>query len=410
MIDPSFPSLHIRPAKGWINDPNGVGKVDGRWHVFFQYNPDEPRHRNVHWGHWSSADLLHWQEHSIALRPRPGEIDEIGCWSGALLIDDGVPTLCYTATPDEPANAVGAIAVGDATLENWTPATEPSAPPAGSYPDETRDPYPFEFQGKRYIAQGFGQAGAVGKVLSYDATDLHKWRELGVLLSADDPRTGLPHADIWECPNLLPVDDMWVLFVSLLNPGAKIDQPVRWITGQLEESADGPKFIPFTSGLLDLGDAFYAAQAAVDDEGRALLWGWSWEIDRDDAWLDAHCWSGILTTPRELHVRDGELVVEPIAEFTQLRADQLGASWPVTQTSAFEVIAQEAAVLRCTAIEGGRDRIDIPAGGRVLVDGSLVEIFDEGTTFTTRIYPTSEATWQLEGVAQAFALRLPQRS
>lgn len=406
MIDPSFPSLHIRPAKGWINDPNGVGKVDGRWHVFFQYNPNEPRHRNVHWGHWSSADLLHWQEHSIALRPRPGEIDEIGCWSGALLIDDGVPTLCYTATPDEPANAVGTIAVGDATLENWTPATEPSAPPAGSYPDETRDPYPFEFQGKRYIAQGFGQAGAVGKVLSYDATDLHKWRELGVLLSADDPRTGLPHADIWECPNLLPVDDMWVLFVSLLIPGTKIAQPVRWITGDLVDSDQGPKFVPFANGVLDLGDGFYAPQAAVDDEGRALLWGWSWEIDRDDAWLDAHGWSGALTTPRELHVRDGQLVVEPISEFTQLRAGQLGANWSISQAAAFEVNAEDAATLRCSDVEGGRDHIDIPAGGRVLVDGSLVELFVDGTSYTTRIYPTAEVTWQIEGAASAVELRL----
>ena len=34
--DPAFPRFHPRPAKGWINDPNGLSYVDGRYHVFFQ--------------------------------------------------------------------------------------------------------------------------------------------------------------------------------------------------------------------------------------------------------------------------------------------------------------------------------------------------------------------------------------
>ena len=29
--DRSFPRLHPRPAKGWLNDPNGIHYADGRW-------------------------------------------------------------------------------------------------------------------------------------------------------------------------------------------------------------------------------------------------------------------------------------------------------------------------------------------------------------------------------------------
>ncbi|MBO9705839.1 MAG: glycoside hydrolase family 32 protein, partial [Arthrobacter sp.] len=42
--DPYFPRLHPRPAQGWLNDPNGVSHVNGRYHVFFQYNPESARH------------------------------------------------------------------------------------------------------------------------------------------------------------------------------------------------------------------------------------------------------------------------------------------------------------------------------------------------------------------------------
>ena len=80
--DPAFPRFHPRPAQGWINDPNGLGYADGRFHVFFQYNPDSARHQGICWGHLSSPDLVRWDEEPVALRPQPGGPDALGCWSG----------------------------------------------------------------------------------------------------------------------------------------------------------------------------------------------------------------------------------------------------------------------------------------------------------------------------------------
>ena len=65
--DPSFPALHGRPDHGWVNDPNGLAVLDGRYHVFFQYNPDRPVHERIQWGHASSDDLLRWRQEPIAL-------------------------------------------------------------------------------------------------------------------------------------------------------------------------------------------------------------------------------------------------------------------------------------------------------------------------------------------------------
>ena len=40
-------SYHLRPARGWLNDPNGMTRTDGRWHVFFQHNPTAPVHGQI---------------------------------------------------------------------------------------------------------------------------------------------------------------------------------------------------------------------------------------------------------------------------------------------------------------------------------------------------------------------------
>src|SRR4051812_48090980 len=94
-VDPSRPRLHVLPSRGWLNDPNGVCRIDGTYHVFYQHNPDGPVHDNIHWGHASSPDLLRWTEEPIALTPTPETATHNGCWSGCIVDDDGVPTAVY---------------------------------------------------------------------------------------------------------------------------------------------------------------------------------------------------------------------------------------------------------------------------------------------------------------------------
>ena len=70
--DHQFPTLHRAHRRGWINDPNGIMEADGRWHVYFQYNPASARHEHIRWGHVSSPDLVSWREEPEGPTPRPG--------------------------------------------------------------------------------------------------------------------------------------------------------------------------------------------------------------------------------------------------------------------------------------------------------------------------------------------------
>lgn len=108
------PQVHFTVKNGWNNDPNGMIYHEGKYHMFYQYNPCEPWWNNMHWGHAVSEDLLHWEEQDIALFP-----DEFGTmFSGSAITDtknksglgkDGnAPMLLYyTAAGDTSALSKG---------------------------------------------------------------------------------------------------------------------------------------------------------------------------------------------------------------------------------------------------------------------------------------------------------------
>ena len=70
--DPHRPVYHFMPPSGWMNDINGTIYWNGRYHLFYQYNPQAAYWNQIHWGHASSVDLVHWVHHPIALAPGPG--------------------------------------------------------------------------------------------------------------------------------------------------------------------------------------------------------------------------------------------------------------------------------------------------------------------------------------------------
>jgi beta-fructofuranosidase len=407
--DPAFPTLHGRPPFGWVNDPNGCSFVDGRYHVFFQYNPDAPVHGEIKWGHVSSTNLLHWRQHPIALINRPGELDEYGCWSGSVTDDAGVPTAVYSAVADKSFRSVVLLARSDREMVRWHQDREPAAgipnDPAISH---VRDPFVFEADGRRYAVQGAGHTHGGPRILVYGCDDLSSWTELGTLLSGDNAiAAGAAPANIWECPNLLPLGDRWILIVSLWRrvDGTHRLAGVSYLIGDLKVESDGPRFTPVSGGELDRGPCFYAPQVLCHD-GRILLWAWSWEHGRTREDIAAAGWAGALTFCRELSLLGDTLVSQPVTELAGLRREalQITSNQPFTAT-AFDVeLHPDARRVTLWLVDGGDEllvaEVDLSLSTavqpRILVDGSMIEIFDgTATAYTTRAYPTTTSRWLL---------------
>ncbi|QBR94385.1 glycoside hydrolase family 32 protein [Nocardioides euryhalodurans] len=426
--DPHRPAYHFVAPAGWLNDPNGLGRRGGTYHLFYQYNPDAPVHGAIHWGHATSPDLLHWTDEPVALAPDTAA-DADGCWSGVLVDDGGVPTLVYSGHVDGRQQAC--LAVGTPDLRHWT--KDPANPVLTGPPPELdapgfRDHCVWrEDDGWRMLV-GSGVGGRGGAALLHRSPDLRSWQYVGPLLVGDagDPAPGDPAwtGSLWECVDLLRLDDgPDVLMFSVWDDDV-LHHALCW-TGTYA----GDRFEPAALHRLDLGGpTFYAPQSFRDDRGRRVVIGWLQEGRPEPAYVEAG-WAGAMSLPRLLTVgADGGVHQEPVEEVARLRTDLLHdgpAGDGVLDTvagdqldleldvllppgSAVEVAVrrspdgEEQTAYRLTRGEDGTATLslvgtahsgEVPAGDdrvplRVLVDHSVVEVFAGGVPLTARTYPT----------------------
>ena len=339
--DPQRPIYHLMTAANWINDPNGPCYFDGYWHMFFQHNPYIADFGPMGWGHVRSPDLVHWEHCPIAIMPTPGDYDGAGCWSGSVVIHNGVPHMLYSGVADmtlwsieddippsdrqripqgyyhefllEIDQETQCIATSSDNLLTWDKhAANPVIPaiPDGLDLIGFRDPFLWkEDDGRWYMLLGSGIKGVGGVALLYRSADLIEWEYVNPLYIGDPSESGIN----WECPNFLDLGAKHMLVVS---PHGR---PVYWLGDYA-----GHQFSPDGSPKrLDWGDAFYAPNSLRDPSGRWLMWGWVREARPRDQYAAAG-WASCLTLPREISLDDaGELNVKPATELKQLRTATL---------------------------------------------------------------------------------------
>ena len=435
MIGDLFPRLHVRPATGWINDPNGIGYWDGAWHVMFQYNPYASVWGDIRWGHMTSTDLVSWQEVPVALAPRPGTIDASGIWSGVATLENGRPTLVYTAIPHEGGATLAArVALArENGAASWQQSDVAVTDQAPENVRDVRDPFLFSFNGRRLAVQGAGTLDGTPLVLLYDASDLDHWTYLGELFRGDSQLArDLAPGQLYECPQLVQVDGHWILVLSLWDdalPGSSDFGPQRtvWLSGELVphgEPADGAvphpaalTFVPTSGGPLDSGTAFYAPQIVIDSStDRTLSWGWSWEGTRSEPPLEApeREWAGILTFPRELRVENGVVASAPAPEV--LAAFDVESTPSAIETTSVWLASLDPqgqplrVMISLVGSAGERAVWTSPLAVEqvlVIVDGSIMEAYVDGQASTERVYPRADEVWRISATDASGEAHVP---
>jgi len=422
------PWLHYVPARGWMNDPNGLIHWQGRHHIFYQYNPDGTAFTNQHWGHASSPDLLTWTEHEVALFPGPPQTapyDATACFSGCAIEQDGRVSILYTGVHGDAQLPCLAHAADGALSAFVKDQANPvvAAPPDSEITD-FRDHSVWRESGRwrQLVAGARGEHG--GSVFALSSPDLRAWTYDGVFV--DRARAKVPGA-VWECPDYFSMDATGALLISVIHDEGDEGPEVWWLTG----TASGAEFEVRETGVADVGDRFYAPQSYWASDGRRIQFGWI-RTHQDPAALDSPA-LGAMTLPRELSVRNGRLHCEPAAELTQLR--MAATSVPPCDPAEFaggrtagELVLDHAAAASARAVVlgslgGAKMTVDLAqfaglAGPlRLFWDAGIVEVFRGGVAGTwsdLRITEVTELrldsdTDAAAGRAEIWELARPQR-
>jgi beta-fructofuranosidase len=406
--EPSRAGFHIQPARGWINDPNGMVVRDDRWHVFFQHNPAAAVHTDIHWGHVSSDDLATWTEHPMAFGPTPDGPDQRGCWSGVCLdLGDRVAAL-YTGIVTSAVDSTVCLRyASDPSLDDWSApvvvGTVPDLGGAGAQIREMRDPFVFGWEGRRWALLGAGLTDGTPALLLWSCDDLESWRFERVWATGEHPVLGrLAPAEIWECPQLVEVDGSWVLLVSLWRDN-QLEDTVAAV-GSMSTGPDGtPQLTLRGGGRVDDGRSLYAPQVAFDADGPWFL-GWVMQVGAPlEAAEDAV--AGCLTLPRRLRV-DGDRVLSAVdRRLTALLGPELEPGPGGELPRCVHVRAAEEAV----TLRGRELSVTLPPGAEAWVDGEVLEVYPVDELPKTYRDPDTDG-WQLVGDPVAAAVRAVRTS
>lgn len=426
------PAWHLSPPAGLLNDPNGFIHFNGRYHLFYQWNPLACAHGAKCWGHWHSEDLVHWQNAPLALMPDQ-PYDSHGCYSGSAVNDAGALALIYTGNVKF---ADGRTAWQCLAWVDEDGRVEKQGPVLGlpeGYTGHVRDPKVWKHQDNWYMVLGAQNLQEQGKVLLYRGTSLQQWRLVGEI--AGSHLNGLGEFGyMWECPDLFTLGGKEILIVC---PQGLPAQEKQWLNthqsgyfiGQLDYAQGDYRHGAFHE--LDLGFEFYAPQTMLTDDGRRILIGWMGVPDENEFYQPTlrHGWIHILTCPRELRLEQGQLRQLPIAELKALRGQQVSqqgaahtlAPLPIAQaeleirsTGEWQAAFGDALTLRCHHEGLTLTRINLRTGApesrywqgevrqlQILCDRSSVEIFiNHGeAAMSSRYFPQPGATltWQGEG-------------
>lgn len=317
-------AYHITPLHGLLNDPNGLVQFNGKYHVFYQWNPTGTKHINKNWGHMVSDNMVDWERREIALAPSE-YYDKDGIYSGSAVVKDGILYLFYTGNVIEEDGTKKSYQCY-ATSEDGI--TFDKKGPLFAHPEgfsrHVRDPKVWysETEAKWFLLLGAQTNELLGTAIWYVSTNLIEWEYLGEILSADS------EAYMWECPDLFELDGQWVFLLSPQGLPAKGHQFQNiYHSVYFPVVRAGSKYEMVNEKMLEIdwGFEFYAPQTFEADDGRRILYAWMGvmepEVEQATPTI-SEGWIHNLTIPRELQFENGKLKQYPVPELALLRKNK----------------------------------------------------------------------------------------
>lgn len=370
------PSCHFTPIKGWINDPNGLIYVDGKFHLFAQHYLDDTHWGPMHWAHAVSTDLINWEHLPIAIYPTEDEY----AFSGSAILDyenvsglgDGstpVMLLFYTAHNPKTGEQQQCISYSNDyvnfTRYEGNPVIANTKDTDGFKPD-FRDPKVIV----NSINKSFTMVLAAGHAIEfYESTNLIDWIKTGEFVPGK-----LGYDGICECPDLIrfemPDGDKYVHTMSMVmtesNPEGHV---MQYFVGNF----DGKTFTCESYDkrqVLDYGENNYAAVTFAETSAPIMMgWGQDWNKARVNTNTEFY---GKMTCARKL-----DLVKNDLGYFLK--------QTPIFGFDNTEEVAREDLILSLNEIYQDAHIKIINSGDTVRINDQEIERVGEGDMMLTVI-------------------------
>lgn len=402
---------HMMPPVGWMNDPNGLIKFNGRYHLFYQFNPYAAHPGVMLWGHFISDDLIGYSDKGAAIVP---DKEHVSIFSGGATEYGeklaAVYTEHYECGGDRREEVYMALSSDGMNFSKGVRILDNDDLPEDISRSDFRDPFPvktddgyYVFVGGKLVKENKGIIVVLGgsglEKLEYKFT-IGPFYELG---------------DMGECPCYRKIDGKDVIIASGCNVPrrgndfANVNSSV-FIVGKID--FEGKSFAAESIREIDKGDAFYAPQLINGDDRPVMVaWHEMWGKPYPTSDMN-HGWAGCFTIPRELRVKDGEVFQSPISELEKYLVPCAGGEVPECADIRFEfrgdgrveISGQDGSV--AVGCRDGRVYLDTRRannmngcvrtvnrsreknGVRVLLDVSGIEVFVDGgaETISSRIY------------------------
>lgn len=316
---------HIEMPFGLVNDPNGLSYFNGKYHIFYQWNPFGCEHKTKHWALVKTTDFVNFTKPEIILKPEDW-FDKNGCYSGGAYVKDDTLKLFYTGNvKNEKDERESYQCIVDYNKDGSFEKRGPIIPkqPDG-YTAHFRDPMIFVNEGIYYMVLGVQRENLTGAALIYKSDDIEKWELVGEL-ETDMKEFGY----MWECPNIIKVNDDRYAF--LFSPQGLEAEEFKnqniyqsgYVIGNLDFKVPQLKnHSEFKE--IDMGFDFYAPQVFTHNDKNIMI-GWVGMPDKDSEYPSGENggWMFPLTLPRVLEYKDNVLYQKPLKEVESLREKQI---------------------------------------------------------------------------------------
>lgn len=316
---------HIEMPFGLVNDPNGLSYFNGKYHIFYQWNPFGCEHKTKHWALVKTTDFVNFTKPEIILKPEDW-FDKNGCYSGGAYVKDDILKLFYTGNvKNEKDERESYQCIVDYNKDGSFEKRGPIIPkqPDG-YTAHFRDPMIFVNEGIYYMVLGVQRENLSGAALIYKSDDIEKWELVGEL------ETNMKEFGyMWECPNIIKVNDDRYAF--LFSPQGLEAEEFKnqniyqsgYVIGNLDFKVPQLKnHSEFKE--IDMGFDFYAPQVFTHNDKNIMI-GWVGMPDKDSEYPSGENggWMFPLTLPRVLEYKDNVLYQKPLKEVENLREKQI---------------------------------------------------------------------------------------